>query len=77
MRVLDVFEGGSLFAEGHGPEPFPGIYTEAMMEVISAVGGALRRGLEECVEGGLARAVRVPEVLRAGLANWNRPGDVK
>ena len=77
IEVLDVFEVGSLFAGGHGPEPFPGIYTGAMMEVISAMGGALRRGLDGCVEGGLARVVDAPEALRGGLANWNRPGDVK
>jgi molybdopterin-guanine dinucleotide biosynthesis protein A len=77
IEVLDAFEGGCLFAGSHGPEPFPGVYTGAMMEVISAVGGALRRGLEGCVEGGLARVVGVPEGLRAGLANWNHPGDVK
>lgn len=77
IEVLDVFEVGSLFAGGHGPEPFPGIYTGAMMEVISAMGGALRRGLDGCVVGGLARVVDAPEALRGGLANWNRPGDVK
>ena len=77
IGVLDGVEGGCLLEGSHGPEPFPGIYTGAMMEVIAAVGGALRRGLEECVEGGLARVVGVPEALRAGLANWNRPGDVK
>ena len=77
IEVLDVFEGGSVFAGSHGPEPFPGIYTGAMMEVISAMGGALRRGLDGCVEGGLARVVDAPEALRDGLANWNRPGDVK
>lgn len=77
IEVLDVFEVGSLFAGGHGPEPFPGIYTGAMMEVISAMGGALRRGLDGCVEGGLARVVDAPEALHGGLANWNRPGDVK
>jgi molybdopterin-guanine dinucleotide biosynthesis protein A len=77
IEVLDVFEVGSLFAGGHGPEPFPGIYTGAMMEVISAMGGALRRGLDGCVVGGLARVVDAPEALHGGLANWNRPGDVK
>jgi molybdopterin-guanine dinucleotide biosynthesis protein A len=77
IEVLDVFEVGSLFAGGHGPEPFPGIYTGAMMEVISAMGGALRRGLDGCGVGGLARVVDAPEALRGGLANWNRPGDVK
>jgi len=77
IEALDAFEGGSLFAGSHGPEPFPGVYTGAMMEVISAMGGALRRGLDGCVEGGLARVVEAPEALRGGLANWNRPGDVK
>jgi len=77
IEALDAFEGGRLFAGSHGPEPFPGVYTGAMMEVISAMGGALRRGLDGCVEGGLARVVDAPEALRGGLANWNRPGDVK
>ncbi len=77
IEALDAFEGGILFTGSHGPEPFPGIYTGAMMEVISAMGGALRRGLDACVEGGLARVVDAPEALRGGLANWNRPGDVK
>lgn len=77
IEGLDAFEGGCLFEGSLGPEPFPGIYTGEMMEVIAAVGGALRRGLEKCFEAGLARVVSVPEALSAGLANWNRPGDVK
>lgn len=77
VGALDAFEGGCLFEGGHGPEPFPGIYSEAMMEVILQMSGALRRGLEGCVERGLAKLVQAPEGQEGGLANWNYPGDVK
>jgi len=75
--VLGEFEGGSLLAGDRGPEPFPGIYVPAMMEVILGEGGALRRGLERCVTTGLARVTAVPVEMRPGLANWNHPEDVR
>lgn len=77
LRLLEEGTGGRLFWGSHGPEPFPGVYTGAMLNVIRTPGAALRGVLEWCVEADLAKRVSVPERSADKLSNWNRPGDVK
>lgn len=77
IGMLDGGDGGCLFEVDGGPEPFPGVYTGVTMEMILSLGGALRGGLERCARSGLTKMVLVPESLRSGLGNWNRPGDVR